>query len=97
MPLQISTPMETIHIVIIVVLVLLIALYVCRSQKEGFVSQQARQVYSQSRELFEKNGGTPRYSEYKSVVPNADAVLYDDVKKLWSRGKLSPEAVQAVI
>lgn len=92
--------------VAIVVLLAIILIYylvclgvtIAKRVREGFVSPQAYEVCSQSRELFAKsNGGAPTYSEYKSAVIEADPVQYDSVKGLWKNGKLTPSEVQKVL
>src|SRR5580658_8540731 len=58
-----------------------------RRIRDGFASRRAQEVYSQSKDFFTKQGNEnqeSRFSEYKTVVPNADVVLYDDVKKMWN-------------
>lgn len=84
--------------VIIVALVVLIYYIACKlgRRKEGFVSERAREVCAQSREVFRRKNDA-NYSDFKTRVSGADAVMYTDVRKLWQDGKLSPESVQKTL
>jgi hypothetical protein len=62
--------------------------------KDKFVSERAKQVYSEAKPLFDRNQGRPSYSEYKMTVSGADAVQYQDLKNLWSKGTFTPENVE---
>ncbi len=63
--------------------------------REKFASPRAHEVYRKSQDLFSRAPDGATYSVYKSVVPGADPVLYTDVRKLWTKGALSPETVQS--
>ncbi len=65
--------------------------------REKFASQRAHEVYNKSQDLFSRAPDGTTYSVYKSVVPGADPVLYTDVRKLWAKGALTPETVQATL
>ena len=65
--------------------------------RDGFASQRAYEVHAQARDLFAKTPKGPTYSEYKTKVAGSDVVQWNDVKKLWEAGKLSPESVEAVL
>ena len=67
------------------------------TQKENFVSAKAHEVFSQAKPLLEAKAGKPSFSEYKMNVPGADAVQYDDVKKLWKKGEFTPEKIDGVL
>jgi 3-mercaptopyruvate sulfurtransferase SseA len=66
-------------------------------KRERFVSEQALEVHARAREVFEAKGLSATYSEYKGRVPGADPVQYGDVRRLFSEGRLSPQAVEAVL
>lgn len=66
-------------------------------KRDKFVSKEAKEVYATAGPLLEQTGGKPKYSVYKNRVPHADAVQYTDVKKLWEKGKFTPENVQAAL
>lgn len=63
-------------------------------RKDSFT---AHQVYTASQALFERTGGAATYSEYKILLPDADSVVYTDVRNLWRKGQLSPATVAAVL
>lgn len=65
--------------------------------RDKFVSQRAQEIYRSSREIFERTGGNATFSEYKTAVPGAEAVLYTDARSLWKRGELSPERLQEML
>jgi|SRR3990172_3747372 hypothetical protein len=65
--------------------------------REKFASPRAHEVYNKSQDLFSRAPDGATYSVYKSVVPGADPVLYTDVRKLWTKGALSPETVQSAL
>lgn len=87
----------------VAIVVLIAVLVICyfagcfrRGRREGFVSQRAQEVYATTREVFgQKQDAT--YSEFKTHVPGADAVLYTDMRSLWKSGGLSPESVQQAL
>jgi hypothetical protein len=91
--------------VAVVVVIAIIAIYylLCigvtavRRAREGFISPRAYEVCAQSRDLFSKSKDKTTYSEYKTIVPGADPVMFADVKKLWADGSLSPRNVQNVL
>jgi hypothetical protein len=92
--------MNPIIVAIIAVLVIAAIYYLVKkfgASKEGFASQEAQKVCDRSRELFEKTGGKATYSEYKTAIPSAEAVLYTDTRNLWRKGSLTPESVQSVM
>jgi hypothetical protein len=64
-----------------------------RCNKDKF-SAQAKDVHTQSLELFRRAGPDVTYSEYKTNVPGADPVLYTDIRQLWRGGQLTLAAVQ---
>jgi hypothetical protein len=68
-----------------------------RGAKDRFVTQRARDIYSSSREVFDRTSGGASYSQYKAAVPGAEAVLYSDTRALWRSGALSPERVQGTM
>jgi hypothetical protein len=86
----------------VAIMVLLVVVLICyfagcfrRGRREGFVSPRAQEVYATTREVFGQKDAT--YSEFKTQVPGADAVLYTDMRSLWKSGGLSPEAVQKAL
>jgi hypothetical protein len=95
-----SVPMNPTLVAIVAVLVIALIYYLVKKfgkSKEGFVTKDAQKVFDRSRELFEKTGGKATYSEYKTAIPTAEAVLYTDTRDLWRKGSLSPESVQGVM
>ena len=98
---EVRRPVSAITVAIVVVLAVVIICYLAswigRRRKEGFVSQKAQEVYSNSKALFDTTRGDVSYSTFKTRVPGADPVTYTDVRKLWRGGNLTPEAVQGVI
>jgi hypothetical protein len=92
-------PERGIAIAMIVITLVVIVYYVSAviRNKDRFVSQRAQEVYSKSQGIFDRTRGKATFSEYKTVVPNSEVVLYTDTKTLWKDGRLTPENVQAVI
>jgi hypothetical protein len=94
-------PVSAVTVAVVILLAVVIIYYLARwlgrTQKDRFASQKAQEVYSSSQELFERTRGGATYSDYKVSVPDADAVTFTDVRRLWRAGQLSPENVQAVI
>lgn len=66
-------------------------------KKESFVSQQAKEVYTKSKDLFDTTQGSAKYTDFKNKLPNSDPVTYTDVRNLWKQRELSPENVQKVL
>ena len=83
-------------VILAIALIYYLALWLGQA-RDGFASQRAHEVYDRSRAVFEKTGGKATFSEYKTVVPAAEAVLYTDARNLWKRGELSPEKIQEVL
>jgi hypothetical protein len=92
-------PVSATAVAILVLLAVLVIYYfACRPgrRREGFVTQRAHEVYAGSKEVFgQKQDAT--YSEFKTRVPGADAVLYTDMRSLWKAGNMSPESVQKTL
>lgn len=91
--------MDTIRVAILVIAVIVLVYLVSRlaRRRETFASKQAHEVHDKAQEVFQKGGGDARYSEYKQTVPGADPVQYNDVRKLYRGGNLTPDTVQQVI
>jgi hypothetical protein len=87
----------TLAAVILLVIVLACCLLRGLRRREGFASARAHEVYGSSRDLFERTRGGAAYSEFRARVKGADAVLYTDVRGLWKKGALNPDAVQGVL
>jgi hypothetical protein len=95
-------PVSAITVAIIIVLAVFVIFVVTRGisaprllHKDSFVSNRAREVYNISRDLFDRSSGSAPYSEYKTAIADADAVLYTDARQLWKAGRLTPEAIQS--
>lgn len=92
-----SAVMVAVVVVLAVVLVYWLLGRLGGHHKDRFVSSQARDLYAASRGLLDRTGGRATYSEFKTRVAGADPVTYTDMRRLWTEGKLSPEAVQATL
>ena len=94
-------PVSAVTVAVVVLIVVVIIYYFTgwlgHTARETFVSQKAREVFSRSRDLFERTRGAATFSEYKASVPEGDAVVYTDIRDLWKHGKLSPESTQSVL
>jgi hypothetical protein len=95
---------SAITVALIVILATILVYYlVClgsnivRKVREGFISPQAYEVCAQSRDMFTKSNGGTTYSEYKSALHGADPVQFDEIKKLWKKGELTPANVQKAL
>jgi hypothetical protein len=88
-------------VALVVILAIIVVYYVTgflgRGAREKFASKKAHEVYRESQELFMHAGSGASFTAYKTAVPDADAVLYTDARKLWIDGRLSPESVQQVL
>lgn len=90
--------MQALYVAVFVVLLVLV-LWLARApsrNREGFASPKAHEVYRGAREVFSKNADAS-FSEYKSRIPDSNAVQYTDVRQLHLANKLSPETVQSVL
>jgi hypothetical protein len=81
----------------VLVLIYLVAKCYRARRREKFASQRAKEVHAKAQEVFAKGGGDARYSDYKQTVPDADPVQYNDVRKLYREGNLTPETVENVM
>jgi hypothetical protein len=55
-------------------------------RKESFNPEN---TYNVSNNLFGKYGNALSYTQYKSIDPTIDSVLFYDLKKLWNSKKLT--------
>lgn len=98
-----NMPASPIQFALLVIIVIFIILFVCRllrsfrQKHEGFVSKRAQEVHDRAQEVFSEGGGDANYSSYKNKVPGADPVQYSDVRKLYRKGKMTPQAVERVM
>jgi hypothetical protein len=82
-------------VIAVLVLVVLFLFWNTRGGKrEGFVSKEARELTSNARQFFDGGGDATSYSKFKTRVPGADPVKFNDTRKLWKEGRLTPEEVQ---
>jgi hypothetical protein len=95
-------PISAVGVAIIIVLSIVVIFIMTRGisgprllHKDSFVSTRAREVYNISRDLFDRSSGSAPYSEYKTAITDADAVLYTDARQLWKAGRLTPETIQS--
>lgn len=93
-------PPSAVTIAVVVLAAILLIYYLTRwlgGGRDRFVSQRAQEVYQTSQELFSRTGGNASFSEFKTSVPNSDAVLYTDARALWKKGQYSPEKLERVV
>lgn len=96
-------PASAIQVALLILIAVFIIYYMARflgilgKSREGFASKQAHEVHDKAHEVFRDGGGDARYTDYKSNVPGADPVQYNDVRTLYKQGSLTPGAVQQVI
>jgi len=91
--------LRAVRLAVVVIIVLLAARALCafcRGGRERFASKRAHEVFGASKEMFDRDRNAT-YTDYKISVPEADAVLYTDVRNLWRTGSLAPETVQKVL
>jgi hypothetical protein len=94
-----ARPAGTLMAALAVLFAAILIYYLARGvrPREAFTTQRAREVYSASRQLFDRTQGGGTYSEFRTLVGQADPVTYTDVRALWKKGGLTPEAVQQVL
>ena len=82
----------------VLVVGVLLALAACRRRggcpRDTFVSEQAKEVYAETKPLFDRTQGRATYSEYRMRVPGADPVQYTDMRNMWKSGSFTPQGVQ---
>jgi hypothetical protein len=68
-------------------------------EKSNFVSERAKNISKVADEVFNEHGDKTTYSQFKRKLngDTIDAVEYNDVRKLWRGGDLSPDAVDSVL
>ena len=97
-----AEPVSAVQVAVIVLLVALLVYFVAGAggagpaARENFASRRAREIHAAAQEVFAGGGDAP-YSTYKERVPGADPVQYTDVRALFLAGRLSPQAVEAVM
>lgn len=82
---------------VLVAAVIALAYWARGGRRDTFVSQRARSLCQQSRDLFARAGPDVPYAVYSRAVPGADAVVYSDSRALWKTGALTPERLQATL
>lgn len=85
------------HVAILCILsmLLLLSLIPINISRDGFVSPQAHILTKQAKHFYAKGGGS--YSDFRKMIINADPIQYNDVRALWSRGRLTPQEVQRIL
>jgi flagellar biosynthesis/type III secretory pathway M-ring protein FliF/YscJ len=96
---QISAVQVALLVIVAAILVFYVArsLGRLRSTREKFASKRAHEVHKKAQEVFRDGGGDARYSDYKNKVPGADPVQYNDVRRLFKAGKMSPYTIESVM
>jgi hypothetical protein len=91
-------PVGATTVAVVVLLTVCLVCYVARrlaaGRREGFSPERVAEVYTGSRGVFDETGGKASYSEYKTRVPDADPVLYNDMRRLWKAGDLTPRTAE---
>jgi type II secretory pathway pseudopilin PulG len=94
-------PVSAVTVAVVVVLAVIAIYYLTRwldrRHKDGFVSQQAQEIYNSSRDLFGRTQGNATYSEFKTSASGVDPVMYTDIRSAWKAGELTPERVQGMM
>lgn len=93
-------PVSATIVAVIVLLAVVLIFYMIKhlgGAKENFATQRAHEVYTSSRDLLNQTQGNATYSEFKTAVDGADAVLHSDARRLWKAGRLTPDEIQKVI
>jgi hypothetical protein len=68
-----------------------------KNSKDTFVSPEAIKLCNKSKEIFSKNDKTP-FTDFKQTVGGSvDVVQYDDIRRLYKEGNLTPEGVQSTL
>ncbi len=69
--------------------------------KSNFVSERAKNIASESAKVFDAYGDDTTFSKFKHKLSGAgeytDAVEYNDIRKLWKDGSLTPDNVDSVL
>jgi hypothetical protein len=97
-----SGPAATTVAVVVLLTAIAIYYFACtlnarRARRERFASGRAHAMCEKSRQLFDRTAGAVTFSEYKTEVNGANAVLFTDTLKLWRANKLTPEAVEQML
>lgn len=84
----------------VIAVLLAIFIFICliihilsSNSKNGFVTPEAMALYKKSRNVLSKDNKIS-FTNFKKVTGADDVVQYDDIKKLWKDGQLTPENVQ---
>lgn len=64
--------------------------------KDGFVSKEAMELCNISKKLLSKDDKIS-FTDFRYKTGCSDVVVYDDIKKLYNKGNLTPKAVQAIL
>jgi len=83
----------------VVVVALLAVIYFAAAGgllREGFASKQARQMASETRELYGKKP-SPTYADFKRSVEGIDPVAHAELKNLHRKEELTPENVDKYV
>lgn len=83
--------------IVLIAIILIYMLYerAHKKKQDRFASNQARVVTVRAREVFADKDAS--YTKYRASVPSADPVQYNDVRRLWREGQLTPEHVQDIL
>lgn len=61
--------------------------------KEGFASKEAIELCNTAKKILSKDDRIS-YTDFKSKTNCPDVVVYDNIKRLYKKGNLTPENVQ---
>jgi len=69
--------------------------------KSNFVSERAKNIAVESSKVFDTYGDDTTFSKFKhkliGIGEFTDAVEYNDIRKLWKEGNLTPDHVDSVL
>jgi hypothetical protein len=89
-----STECQTIlGLIGVLLLICLIIYYIKKHLKEGFVSKEAIELCNNSKKILAKDDKIS-FTDFKNKTGCPDVVVYDNVKRLYKKGNLTPENVQ---
>jgi hypothetical protein len=77
-------------------LIVLVLVHTLWPRDRMTASPAAVAVHGAAAQLYAA-GGDPSFAAFRTAVPDADAVLYADVRDLYQTGRLTPSEVEKVL
>lgn len=83
--------------VLLLLIIIVLKLLSKKDKKECFASERAKEIYSEAKPLMDRTQGNARYTDYKTVIKDADVVQYTGVRNMWKGNSLSPENIETLL